>query len=365
MKNFIFLITIFTATLSGTVANAQCLSAFVDQRNFFFIVDDGNIIQQEHNLIYHYKVGRNYVAYLSFNNDFKVYHNGITQTLQAFPPVKYTITDYLMLIENPGSQYYVLYGENMDLLNKVQGQIYGVGDSVVAFQDYLGQFQLFKNGKVYEIDQREPNMVMVEDNMMVYLDRNNELRTFWNGELATLDYGNPPISVKVERNTVAFIDYVGNFKVFWAGDMYNILNFQPLNYQVGQNLAAYVDNRQQFKIFHKGETYDIMTVPPKMYDVQENFVIWVDNNNYFNVFYEGEYQRLEGFVPAEYQVSNNQLIYPNLDYYLFGFINGKKVKVSDEVVTWFELQNDAVNYYKIKNFFRVYCNGTITNAINR
>lgn len=365
MKQYITLATLFIATSLSYNIKAQCLSAFLDQRNFFFIVDDGNIIQQEHNLIYHYKVGRNYVAYLSFNNDFKVYHNGLTQTLQAFPPEKYTVTDYLMLIENPGSQFYVLYGDKMDLLNKVSGQVYGVGDSVVAFQDYLGIFQLFKNGKVYEIDQREPNMVMVEDNMMVYLDRNNELRAFWDGELATLDYGNPPISVKVERNTVAFIDYVGNFKVFWAGDLYNILNFQPSSYKVGQNLAAYIDNRQEFKIFHKGETYDIMTIPPKWYDVQENFVIWADNNNYFNVFYEGKQQRLEGFLPAEYQVSNNILVYPNLDYYLFGFINGEKVKVSEEVVTFFEIQNDAVNHYKINNFFRVYCDGKITNAINR
>ncbi len=365
MKYITTLLLLVTIVATGKYTSAQCLSAFQDQRNFFFIVDDGNIIQQEHNLIYNYKAGRNHLAYLSFNNDFKIYHNGLTQTLQTFPPVNYYCTDYIMFVENPGSQYYVLYGEKMDLINKGAGQVYGVGDSLVAFQDYMGQFQLFKDGRVYEIDQREPYMVKVEDNMMVYLDRNNELRTFWQGDLITLEYGNPPQSVQVERNIAAYVDYIGNFKVFWAGDIYNVLNFQPGSYKAGQNLVAYIDNRKQFKIFYKGESFDIMSIEPKWYDVQQNFVVWVDNNNYFNVFYEGKYERLEGFVPASYQISNNLLVYPNLDNYLFGYINGKKVKVSDEVTTWYEVQNDAVNYYKIKNFFKIYCDGKITNAINR
>lgn len=352
--------------LSGTLAaHAQCLTVYEDPRQSLYVYDRGYTEQIEFNPVVDYKIGKKYVGYLDNSANFNIYFNGEVQQLQNIAPEEYYVTDDLMLWRNTGNNLYVIYGNKGIDLAVNADSLLGYGDSVVAFLDRFGVFQLFYKGITREVDLRLPLLVRAKDNMVAYFDRNSEFRVIQYGEMNTLEYGYQPISFSVNKNIVAYVDFYGTFKVYYDGEVHTLENFQPQKYMTGEDMVAYINQDREFIVFYKGEEYKLMDLEPRFFDIQENILVYGDRNNFFNVFYNGESKLLERFIPETYKIDNDILVYPDLDNYLFGYIHGQQVPVSKEVVTEYRVDNHTVTFSKVANLVKIYCDGDIITGINR
>lgn len=76
--------------------NAQSLSAYQDYRNYFFVFDDGQTLQQEFLPIESFKVGGNSVAYVDNTKGFKIYYKSKTYPIDEGIISDYQATDNLV-----------------------------------------------------------------------------------------------------------------------------------------------------------------------------------------------------------------------------------------------------------------------------
>ncbi len=361
---------LFFITLSINVfaiysfTQAQCLTAFEDTREagreFFYIYDNGELVQQEFQRIQSFKVGRNYVAYVDYTANFKIYFNKRTYTLQDFAPNTYHVTDHLLVYENVGNHLYVFDGKRVHNLGRIHSQLrqYAYGDSVVAFNDFLNTFHLFFNGEITSFDNRNVTQFGANENMIAFVDPNFEYKLQYNGEILTLETGSPPQSFKMHLNIAAYVDFVGDFKVFMHGEVLTLETLAPQSYEVGENMVAYVsDIDRRFMVYYNGEDIELMPIPPRHYEVKHNMIVWTDQLNHFHVFYNGNTERLATYKPPSYQIDRDIVVFEDLDSRLLGYIDGKYQEVSPETVSYYNLVNKAVLSYKVRNNVRVFCNG--------
>lgn len=310
------------------------------------------------------KLGWDYTLYVDKFQNFKYYKNGVASKIQDFPPYRYFATDHLLLWENLGGLLYVFkegktqqLGKWINTVNTTERQSFVFGDSVVAFTDNFGYFQIFYKGEITQIGNFAIEQLKASDNIVAYYTGNQLFNVFWHGETYTLEDGNPPLSFQVNRDIVAYVDYLGVFKVFWKGNTYDVASFQPSNYITGENFVVFISPLNEFKVFYEGESKELLSYIPPKYEVIENILVYTDRAKFFNVFYKGKQEVLEYFIPKSYKADNNMLAWPNLDGYLYAYDNGVKKKIGTRVAKFYDVHNRTVFYWQNPSEVNVYCEG--------
>lgn len=361
-------LTLFLLTaLASLAAGAQCLTAFRDTRDtredFFYIFDNGQLIQQEFQRIQSFQVGRKYIAYVSGNSAFKVYINGQTVKLQDFAPNEYFVTDYLLVYKNPGDLLYAFDGTRVQFLGRINPDFlqYAYGDSVVAFNDDLNSFILFFNGKITRYDNRLVTRFGGRENIIAFVASNYEYSVFYNGQVIEVESGSAPQSFQIHNNIVAYVDFVGDFKVFLNGEVITLETIAPVSYQVGENMVAYVnDIEKKFKVYYDGNDYELLPIPPNKYEVKDDMIVYSDSYNHFYVFHNGKTEKLAAYDPLSYMIDRGAVVFTDLDLRLEGYFDDKLQEVSAEKVDNYFLKNKAVLFSKVSSSMKVFCNGEIT-----
>lgn len=361
------LILCMLAVATALYSTAQCLTAFRDTRDtredYFYIFDNGELRQQEYQKIQSFQVGKRFVAYVDFSSALKIYKDGFTIKLQDYAPVRYYVTDYLLVIENSGDYIFAFDGQKVYNLGRLNPDFpqYSFGDSVIAFNDYLSTFHLFHNGDNISFDNRIITQFGAKENIIAYVDPNYEYKILYNGRILTLETGSAPQSFKVHNNIIAYVDFIGDFKVFLEGETVTLSTIQPLRYEVGEDMVAYITAvENKFMVYYAGSEYELMPIPPNAFEIKDNILVYTDNYNHFHVFYKGKKEKLAAYKPESYQIDRDIVVFTDLDKKLIGYIDGKYQNVSNEIVSYYELKNKAVLFTKLKTGMKVFCNGEIT-----
>jgi hypothetical protein len=303
-----------------------------------------------------WKRGWDYVVYIDKFENFIFYKNGVANKVQKFPPQSYHTTDQLLLWTNAGDIVYVFSDGETKQLGKWAGAL-AWGDSIVAFTDNFGYFQVFYKGQIYPIRNIVIQDIKASDNLLAYFTGNQLFNVFYRGENLTLEDGNPPISFEVNRNIVAYVDFLGVFKVFWNGNIYDVASFQPQRYIAGEDFVVFISPLNEFKVFYKGEVRELLPYVPPHYQVIENILVYTDRAKFFNVFYKGKTETLEYFIPKSYKADNDMLVWPDLDGYLNAYDKGVKTRIGNRVAKYYDVHNRAVFYWQNPSEVHVYCDG--------
>ncbi|RYZ55443.1 MAG: hypothetical protein EOP49_02805 [Sphingobacteriales bacterium] len=201
------------------------IAAFDNYANQFRIFYQGAVVQQEDYAVTSFDVGRNTVAYVDINREFKIFHKGKTIVAESFPPDSYVVGDNLVAYVSNDGYFKIFYEDSIRTIGFFRPQ-YQVGDFVVAFRDQGGYFRAFYKGDIITLESYYPDNYVVQYNSIAYLNRNNVLRMFSEGE------------------------------VYDVTTLYNSGDQDPQgNWQLSYDVLRYKVGLAMFRIFYKGEEY--------------------------------------------------------------------------------------------------------------
>ncbi len=354
---YIFLLS---ALMFSQVSRAQNLNAYSDKvTQYFYIFDDGKLVEAEYLPVTQSAVGGNCVAYVDNSSNFKIYYDGNTNVEADNAPDKFFATDNLIVYDF--QKRLSVFERGRSTLLTYQHGIYAAGDSMVAFYDTISYaLKFYKDGVIKEgealYDKSPPKSLQVGDNIAAYVNYNDLFKVYYNDRLYDLESAGPT-QYKAGCNTVAYIDrYTRNFKVFYHGNLLQLESFPPSSFKVGDDIVAYIDNTGSFKVFCMGQLYTVQTYEPQFFDVTDHMIVFGDVQN-FNVFYGGKTTKLESYKPEIYQMDYNSLAYIDSFNKIRLFSDGAIKDVSGSIVNSFQLTRNVLMYSTDLESMHFYCNG--------
>lgn len=362
MKIKTFFACLLTTVLS-TAAVAQPYSAYVDVRQEFYAFDNGAINKLDHLQPVDYKIGKNNVAFIDNQRNFKIYKDGVVSTIsENLYTVNFQTSDNLILYRS-ANMISVIDGNDVKLLSRLC-QDFAMGDSVVMFYDInRTTFNAYYNGEITELetyllkgdDFPFGTNVKASDNVGAYINFNDMFKAFYRNEVFTLEEQRVR-DFQVGRNTIAYNDINNQFKIFHKGQTYKIDAFAPRSYQVGDNIVAFVNYEGNFKIFHDGKMYNMGFYEPQ-YQVTDFLVAFEAVNGFFKVFYEGNTEVMENYYPPNLKMQYKSLAYTNQANVLRLFSQGKVYDVTNQTVADYRLDYDVLQYKIGFNRFKIFADG--------
>ena len=347
----------------GCCSFAQPYSAYVDVRQEFYAFDNGAINKLDHLQPVDYKIGKNSIAFIDNQRNFKLYKDGRLTTInENLYTVQFETSDNLVLYRS-ANMISVIDGYDVKLLSGLCKD-FAMGDSVVMFYDInRSTFNGYYNGEITELetylltgnDYSFGANVKASDNIGAYINFNDMFKAFYQNEVFTLEQQKVK-DFQVGRNTIAYTDINNQFKIFYQGETYKIDGFAPKSYQVGDNIVAFVNFEGYFKIFHKGKMYNLGFYEPK-FQVKDFLVAYEAVNGFFKVFYEGNTEVLENYYPSKIQMHYKSLAYTNQANMLRLFSQGKAYNVTNQTVATYRLDYDVLQYKVGFNRYKVFADG--------
>lgn len=346
MKKRIIVLSIIVSVTLFSKLFAQDLGAYVDYMDRFYIFDKGKSTQVDHLRPQDFKIGGQYVLYISSQGHLMMYNKGETQILERVKPSEYFATDYLAGYSIYEKLKVVYEGKAIELSNRCTN--YEFGDSLVAFYDKnLESLNVFYQGETVEIESGMIGFPVQSwasgDNIIAYIsERNKDFKIWYQGESYEIERNVSKTKFKAGRDIVAYVDELEqNFKVFYKGEIYTIEDFIPTSYQVANGFVAYVDQMGEFKIFTDGETNIVSPNTPDAYLASDNILAFIEND-YFKAWYNGEVIEIEGYQPSVYKADWNTIAYLDNSNRIFIYSKGERKYLSNELVTEFNIYRDLI-----------------------
>lgn len=329
-----------TLFLCAQHTKAQGYGVFEDIRQYFHVFDHGRFKQLETLKIQDYKVGRNLVAYVNNQGQFKVYQDGYDQVLKENTPERYEVTDYIMVFEL-GGQLHVFEKRRSRRLASFVGD-YAFGDSIIAFMDVNRNLNVYYKKQIRNLEVFDVQGMQVGKNILAYTDNLEQFQVYYAGQKKQLEVLLPR-SYKTGRNTLAYVDSYGRFKIYHKDMLIQADPFPPQSYQVGDDKVGFVNRNGQFMVFDDGLIMEIENQPPDRYEVNDAVIVYSMPDRSFKAYYDAEVFHLESYIPESYQVDNAVLVYPDYMNNLKALYYGKKVKAANRLIRDYELTLDVIS----------------------
>ncbi len=336
---------------------SQGLSAYLNNRNAFFVFDDSVKKEIDYLKPQNFKIGGNAVAFIANDKSFKVYQKGRVIKVNDGFTTDYTVTGNYVIMMN-GTSLHVFDNGVSKLLVRNPLE-YVASDSIIGFADPLTTaYYVYTKGKVQPLSSdliaNPIRIAAIGKNLLAYTTLLDSLIVYYHGYL----YPQPAqqvTEVKAGKNLVAFKNsYDGEFKVFYKGLNYVLETFEVTDYLIGDDLVAYTTQDRDFKIFYAGVVYSIGNFEPGNLQVKDNIVTFTDATGFFNVFYKGRTTPLVQYLPDKYEMSEHSVLYLSRDGRIHLFSFGKDLELPIENYESLRLDYDVLRVETSPNQFSFY-----------
>jgi len=339
---------LFLAFCISNTALAQNISYFTDQLGFFKVFDNGEIHSIEHLPVEKIAMGGDFIFYEDDQENLIYYSKGNKERITLnFPEMLTPARNFA--ITNLGGGINVFYRQdltNLILANQPPNLEYG--DSIIAYINYDGYLNVFKQGKKFEVEGPfEAKLTQnanykVSNNSLAYIDLANRLQLWYNDEKTEMD--DVVRDFWVGNNLVAFVDEYEEFVVYDKTDFITLEEYIPNRVMTSNSFVAYIDDDNHFNIYYNGEVEEITTAPVKIISFKDDVIVWLDQLEHLYYWQDGKTVLLENVAPNEIKVDLNNIVYTDYDGRLKGVYNGKKVNYTNEIAESFELHGNVLNY---------------------
>lgn len=361
MKKFLLLsLAIISFSLS---IQAQKISAYVNFRNYFVVFDAGKTQVLEVLPPQSFKIGPNYLAYISNVGDLKVYYEGKVETLDPGVILTYEAGDDYLIFEKY-QQIKVWHNGNLKNLGNNVTQWVG-SDSIVAFYDRnYKNFHIYYHDVEYDLADGLVDAPIedfkVGNNIFAFIDKYQMTFTvFYQGEYIDLSTVIRNVDYKVNADIVAYRDDETNtFKAFFKGDIYDLEDLPPKEYKVGHGMVAYVNQNEEFIVFYNGDKYRVLNYIPEYFDVKDSLVAF-NNQGFLNVFFDGESTELTRYIPPAIEWDWSTMAYLDDNLKIQALMAGKRQFIINETLREIRTNRNLVTIRFGNQRWAVFYNGEL------
>lgn len=361
------LLCFFTMCLIIQSTHAQNIAAYISYNDNFNIFDNGVFNKAELTKVQDVYVGYDYVAYKSFNGNFKMYwRNNVSEVNEAAFITKVMATNGLFAYQM-GKQLKVIdNGKDKTLSTWCERSI--ATDSMVGYYDgYQKMYYVYYNGSTYALDDvlnyksdiLSRENAAIGKNMLLYVNSYKKLRVMYLGNFYELTDYTENVKFDAGLNICVYNNSTQTkWRTYCNGLEYDLEDIMPLSYKLGDGMVAYVDNVNNFKVFYHDKIIELLSYAPANYDVADSIIQFNDNVNNWYVFEGGIKTKLENYVPQKIKMNCSTLAYIDQLGHLKVFQNGELKTLSIERVTDFNVYGNVVQYTLGENDYKIYWHGT-------
>lgn len=238
-----------------------------------------------------YHVGDSIIIYSDkLKNNIAVYYQGQNFTLEenlASDVDQYWVADNIAAyIDNSNAFKAFYHGEIIEMEFNAPLKNIQLGRDLVSYVNENTQsFELLYKGELQTLEEFEPTLSVVGDQMVAYHTLNNEFKIFYDGTVTTVGYFRPE-NLHIEDNVCYFIQD-NLFKVFYAGKIYTLESYIPSSIKADFHTLCYLDPYGKLKRFYKGETTYVTEEPVLDFDINQNVITYKGYNQRTNVWFMG------------------------------------------------------------------------------
>lgn len=347
----------------GIELQAQKISAYVNFRNYFVVFDDGRTEVLEFLPPQSFKVGPNYLAYISNVGDLKVYYEGKVETLDPGVILSYMAGDDYLIFEKYQQIKVWHNGTLKNLGNNITA--WKGTDSLVAFYDSnYKNFHIYYNDEEFDLADGLVEAPITEfevgNNIFAFIDRYQLTFTvFYHGEYIDLSTVIREVDYKVNADIVAYRDDETNtFKAFFKGDVYDLEDLPPKEYKVGHGMVAYVNQNDEFIVFYNGKKYRVLNYVPEYFDVMDSLVAF-NNQGFLNVFYDGVSTEITRYIPPAIEWDWSTMAYLDDNLKIQALMRGEREFIINETIREIKTYRNIITVRFGNKRWAIYYNGKL------
>jgi hypothetical protein len=203
----------------STVKVSDNIGAYISYNDQFKVFYNNVLETLENQAVRQFQVGRNTLAYIDINNIFKIFYKGQSYTIDAFAPKSYAVGDDVVAFQSSDGYFKIFYNGNLYTIGYYEPS-YQVNDRVVSFEDLNGFFKIFHDGEQTMIDNYYPSKITAAYNSMAYVNKANVLRMFSKGKVWDVSTMNI-IELHLDYDVLQYKVGFNAFKFFYNGEFYN------------------------------------------------------------------------------------------------------------------------------------------------
>ena len=199
-----------------------------------------------------FKAGDNTLAYVNYNDHFKVFYHQHVFDLESSSPVSFQAASNTVAYIDGNTKFLkAFYLGKPYILENNSPSSFSVADDMVAYIDNTGSFKIFYQGQTIKLLSFEPSFYEAEDKMVVYYDK-GFLSIFYKGKTVQLE-NFIPIQYQKDFNSFAYRDRIDILKVFYDGELQQISNEKVNSFELTRNVLKFNTGLNNLHFFCKGK----------------------------------------------------------------------------------------------------------------
>lgn len=305
------------------VKYSEEIIAYTDSKNDLFVYD-GEKKEKLSGMANDYKIGIDLVAW-NAGPIINVWENGVKQNLTYFGG-NYEVSDSLVVFEDTRDNTIRVYykGQIYDLYSSVSEPPFPqyIGSNTVAFRGNGDNYYAFITGKIMEIGVFNDNLKFTAGaNLLAFNDPFNQsfVAVFKDG---VFDVEPTMVqSYKSGYDIIVYLDRNNNLKAYINGDLVTLSSYAS-SYEVFRNMVVWAENSVLYT-YYNGGRYEITNYIPKEYKIRDGIVAFRDLNGGVSAFYNGQIKIISNLPGVPFEVNGNTIkLTVSKGHYTF-FKNGK------------------------------------------
>ncbi len=199
------------------------------------------------------KVGDNILAYVNNAEQFKIFYQYQTLSLESNKPTSYQVGRNIVSYVDGFTQTFKIFYKGMSYtVENTPPTSYVTADDLVAYVTNTGDFKIFYQGQLLKAATMAPSFYEAKDNVLLYYDNRN-FTAFYNGKITTLETY-VPASYQKDLNTIAYIDRSGYLQALYNGKQQKISEEKITSFELTGNVLKYNSGVSDVKFFVNGKT---------------------------------------------------------------------------------------------------------------
>jgi hypothetical protein len=255
-----------------------------------------------------------------------VFENGITTPLAGWSSNCIVGDSIVGCVDQNTNSYKIFYDGQIhflpDVIDNSSLTSFCAGDNILAYKNAEGYLKIYYRNRVFNTEAFQPAQYKAGANTVAFINESTQEFTVFQKGIVTVLETQAPVSFQVADDMVAYIDVNQNFKVFYNGKKTDLASFTPEFYNASDNILVYADNTS-FNAFYKGKTLRLGRIAPKDYKIDLSTLAYLNEQGFLNVFSEGRADQVGSEKINIYQLSGNTVKFSNSLNEPHFFVNSK------------------------------------------
>jgi len=257
-----------------------------------YVYDNENIIKLSDDCLDYIVMDSIVVWQNRYAETINIFYNGeittIAENISEFKLEPYMVGDNLFAYVNPTTQEFtIFYRGKLFLPDTYTNELkFQAGCDILAYTNIVDKsFNIFYKGEVRELDIYQPKSFQVGDQMVAYIDNQDDLKIFENDQV--INVSSDPEFYEVKDHILVF-ENMGSFKTVCNGQVYIIEQYVPRPYYIDVNTVAYLENNESIRVFQHCKHIVANKVDVIKFNMVRNVIVYAIEEDEIKVYFNGE-----------------------------------------------------------------------------